>query len=329
MSVLKSYITSSMYQEIFLELIDQDAISIYESSLKIRIAEEVVAKWKECGHIIGPVHLSAGQELIAVALSLALRGGDKVFGGHRSHHLYLALTNDYLGFFRELLNLSSGCSQGFGGSMHLYGSKDSIFAFSNPIIANTVSPALGYAYANRVDKSNMRIGCCVVGDGAFEEGVLHEAMNLAVITKSPFLLVCENNLMASHLAIEARRFNPSISKIAVAAGMNVFRVNGNDAGMLNIQIAEAVEQVRKGHPTLVELFTYRHYGHVDYRKDLDVGVHRNQDDYESWLSKDPLELLYNFILSSGKMKREEINLLKINAKKTVIDISEIVMRELL
>lgn len=317
-----------MYQEMFTDLIDEDVSRIYEAALKIRVAEEVAASWKESGHIVGPVHLAAGQELIAVALSMALRDGDKVFGGHRSHHIYLALTNDYFGFFQELLNLKAGCSMGLGGSMHLYGSKDSKFAFSNPIIANTVSPALGYAYANRDRESDMSIGCSVVGDGAFEEGVLHEAMNLAVITKSPFLLVCENNLMASHLPIESRRCDLSISKLADAVGMDVIRVNGNDAGMLITHVVEAVKKVRKGQPTLVELYTYRHYGHVDYRKDLDVGVHRQQNLYMEWLAKDPLNFLYKYILSSRKLNCEELSLLKTNAERTVRDISKAVLRDL-
>ena len=168
-------------------------IRMLKSMIIIRKTEQQLAKAREEGLIGGPVHLGAGQEAIAVGISESLRPSDKVFGAHRSHSHLLALNPNFYKLFAEVLGKKTGFSKGMGGSMHLF-DKESGFYGSVPIVAGTVSLAVGAAMAAKMQESN-DIGLAYIGDGAVEEGVVHEALNLAKIQNAPMYFVIENNLM--------------------------------------------------------------------------------------------------------------------------------------
>ena len=114
----------------------------------------------------------------------------------------------------EVLGRATGASRGMGGSMHLYGG-DSGFAGSVPIVAGTVPLAVGAALAAKMDKSG-DIGVAYFGDGACEEGIVHESMNMAAIMKLPVLFVVENNLYSSHLDINLRQPSDRVARFAGA-----------------------------------------------------------------------------------------------------------------
>ena len=148
-----------------------------KSMILIRKTEQHLALGRKNGLIGGPVHLGAGQEAIAVGVSQSLQRTDRVFGAHRSHSHLLALNPNFYKLFAEVLGKSTGFSKGMGGSMHLYDQPNGFYG-SVPIVAGTVSLAVGAAMAAKLMRTG-DVGVAYIGDGAVEEGVVHESFNLA------------------------------------------------------------------------------------------------------------------------------------------------------
>ncbi len=270
-----------------------------KSMLIIRKAEQQLALGRKNGAIGGPVHLGAGQEAIAVGVSECLQKTDRVFGAHRSHSHLLALNPDFYRLFAEILGKKTGFSKGMGGSMHLWDQPNGFYG-STPIVAGTVPLAVGAAMAAKMQNTN-DIGVAYIGDGSAEEGVVHESLNLARILKSPVLFVIENNLFASHMHISLRQPSDMISRFAIANEIPYKLLDGNDVVAVAEATRELTNDIRMGKgPRLIELVTYRWYGHVDWRDDVDVGVKRSLDDIKDWKVRDPILRL------SNSMKADEI-----------------------
>lgn len=255
--------------------------------LLIRKTEHQLAFGKKNNLIGGPVHLGAGQEAIAVGVSRNLRKTDRIFGGHRSHSHLLALNPNFYKLFAEVLGKETGFSKGMGGSMHLYDQPNGFYG-SVPIVAGTVPLAVGAALAAKLQKTD-DIGVAYIGDGAVEEGVVHESFNLAKTQKAPILFVIENNLFASHMHIATRQPSDMISRFATANEIPHKLLDGNDVVAVAKASKELIDDMRSGKgPALIELVTYRWYGHVDWRDDVDVGVERSLTDINNWKARDPI-----------------------------------------
>jgi TPP-dependent pyruvate/acetoin dehydrogenase alpha subunit len=284
--------------------------------LLIRKTEQQLALGRKNKLIGGPVHLGAGQEAIAVGISQNLKKTDRVFGNHRSHSHLLSLNPDSYRLFAEVLGKKTGFSKGMGGSMHLY-DKPSGFYGSVPIVAGTVSLAVGAAMAAKMQKTD-DIGAAYIGDGAVEEGVVHESFNLAKIQKAPILFIIENNLFASHMHISLRQPSNMISRFAVANDIPYKVVDGNDVVAVAKASEELINDMRAGKgPALIELITYRWYGHVDWRDDVDVGVKRSLDDIENWKARDPILRLSKAMMKAKMWTKEEEENLNINIEKEI------------
>jgi TPP-dependent pyruvate/acetoin dehydrogenase alpha subunit len=256
----------------------------------IRICENKLAEMRKQGKIGGPVHLGAGQEAIAVGISKHLRKSDRIFSAHRSHAHLLALGSDPKALFAEVLGRSTGLTKGMGGSMHLWDQPNGFYG-SVPIVAGTVPLAVGAGLAAKLEGSK-DIGVAYFGDGAAEEGIVHESLNLASQLKIPVLFVCENNLFSSHMHISQRQPLQSVARFADANGIKNKIVDGNN--LLDVQAAskELINFIRSGKgPAFIEAVTYRQYGHVDWREDIDVGVNRSSEDLAVWKNRDPIRRL--------------------------------------
>jgi len=291
-------------------LIDNQDIDVLKqilsSMILIRKTEQQIAIGRKNGAIGGPVHLGAGQEAIAVGISQSLRKTDRVFGAHRSHSHLLALNPDFYRLFAEVLGKETGFSKGMGGSMHLYDQPNGFYG-SVPIVAGTVSLAVGAAMAASMQKTD-DIGVVYIGDGAVEEGVVHESFNLAKIQKAPMLFVIENNLFASHMHISLRQPSDMISRFAIANDIPYKLIDGNDVVAVAKASKELIDDIRAGHgPGFIELVTYRWYGHVDWRDDVDVGVDRSLDDIENWKARDPILRLSKSMIKAKMWSMEQEN----------------------
>ena len=299
---------------------------ILRSMILIRKAEQQLAIARKKKLIGGPVHLGVGQEAIAVGISQNLKKIDRVFGAHRSHSHLLAINPNIYKLFAEILGKDTGFSKGMGGSMHLFDQQNGFYG-STPIVAGTVSLAVGAALAAKMQNSK-GIGVSYLGDGAVEEGVVHECFNLAKVLNIPILFVVENNLFASHMHISLRQPSDNISRFAKANSTPYKLLDGNDVISVSKNSCELIKKIRMGNgPGILELVTFRWYGHVDWRDDIDVGVERSMDDIKNWKSKDPIERLSKSMISSKIWsKNEELilnkkinNQIEIAWKKAMLD----------
>lgn len=268
-----------------------------QSMILIRKTEQQLARGKKEGLIGGPVHLGAGQEAIAVGVSASLRRSDRVFGAHRSHSHLLALNPDFYRLFAEVLGRQTGFSRGMGGSMHLWDQPNGFYG-SVPIVSGTVALAVGAALAAKLQGTD-DIGVVYLGDGAMEEGVVHESLNLARIQQVPLLFVVENNLFASHMHVSLRQPTDVMCRFAEANRIDSLLVDGNDVVAVAEAACQLVGGIRAGKgPAFLELVTYRWYGHVDWREDIDVGVNRSLDDVRNWRDRDPIARLSTAMIAA-------------------------------
>lgn len=269
---------------------EKAAVKILKRIVAIRETEEFIAKKIEVGEIKCPCHLAVGQEATPSVLAEFLNQEDCVYGTHRSHHQYLAITDDIEGLLAEILGKKNGCAKGMGGSQHLINVKKG-FCGSVPIVGGTIPIACGAALAMKL-KGNRGIVVPFFGDGATEEGVSHESLNLASIMKLPVCFIAENNLFASHLHILQRQPEISLCRFAKAHLIENIQLDGNDVVNLYDHLKQIIRYVRdKRLPYFVEVMTYRWKGHVGYREDLDVGVKRKED-LSIWKTeKDPIRRL--------------------------------------
>ena len=243
--------------------------------------------------------MGVGQEGIAVGVSRFLRSSDRVFGAHRSHPHVLALGSSIHRLFAEILGKDTGLSRGMGGSMHLWDEPHGFYG-SVPIVAGTVPLAVGAGLAAKLQGTD-DIGVSYFGDGAVEEGVVQESLNLASILKVPVLFVAENNLFASHMHIGLRQPFNATARFAVAHGIPCEVVDGNDVTAVGDAAERLVDRARRGEgPGFLEAVTFRWLGHVDWRDDVDVGVERSADDLALWRERDPIARLRGAMEAAGQ-----------------------------
>lgn len=259
----------------------------YRAMMRIRKAEESVAGLVMSGEAKCPCHLGIGQEAIAVGISQSLTARDRVYGGHRSHAHFLALGGSLSGMMAEILGKATGTSRGMGGSMHLFGPQVG-FMGSVPIVGATIPIAAGAALASKMDGDGA-VAVAYFGDGACEEGVFHETLNMSAMLKLPVLFVCENNLYASHLDIGLRQPFDSVARFARANGIESRSIDGNDVLEVGRVAAELITRARGGHgPGFLEAVTFRWRGHVGANEDIDVGVRRSPGELSAWKRRDPI-----------------------------------------
>jgi len=269
----------------------------WETMALVRRTEETIADLIESGEARGPCHLAIGQEAVAAGVCAAIEPEDTVWGGHRSHGHYLAKGGSLEALLAEILGKTTGCSGGRGGSMHLIAREQGILG-TVPIVAATVPLAVGAAM-----KYKMRSEACAAvaffGDGAIEEGPVHESMNLAALYRLPVIFVCENNLYSSHLHASERRVADNLDRAGDFHSIPSERVDGNDVHAVYEVALRAVERARAGKgPGFLECRTFRWRGHVGASADVDVGV-RRRGELTEWLAKDPLLRVESELIENG------------------------------
>ena len=274
--------------------------------LRIRRAEEAIAEMVEHGEVRCPCHLSIGQEAVPAGVCAALRPGDTVWGGHRSHGHYLAQGGSLEGLFAEVLGKTTGCAGGRGGSMHLIAAEQGIPG-TVPIVAGTIPLAAGAALAYKL-RGEARVAVAFFGDGALEEGSVHETLNLAALYKLPMLFICENNLYSSHLHWSERRAADNLDQAGAFHSVPGTRVDGNDVEEVYDATRRAVALARSGAgPSFLECRTFRWRGHVGASADEDVGV-RRRGELAAWLERDPIRRAEEHLVMDLGSHRADVDL---------------------
>jgi len=259
---------------------------LFYQALRIRLVEERIAARYPSDKIQSPVHLSIGQEAVAVGACEPLRVTDPVFGSYRGHAFYLAKGGDLRAMLAELYGKRTGCGQGKAGSMHL-AAPEVGFMGSSAVVASTIPHAVGMALAARRRRTD-QVVTAAFGDGATEEGVYHESINFAALHRLPVLFLCENNGLAVHSRITSRQAYP-IATHAATYGIPVTTcAAGYDFVHVGDVVGRAVDEVRRrGSPWFVEVQTHRYREHVGTGEDYDVG-YRSRAEGDRWKANDPL-----------------------------------------
>lgn len=278
---------------------------LFYKALRIRLIEDRIIELYPSDKIQSPVHLSIGQEAVAVGACQSLRHTDLLFCSYRSHAFYLAKGGNLREMIAELYGKLPGCGRGKAGSMHLAAPEVGLMG-SSAVVASTIPHAVGAALAAQHLKKDQVI-VAAFGDGATDEGVYHESLNFAALHKLPVIFLCENNGLAVHSKIDARH-SFQILGHAQSYGLPVFYIpEGYDFMKVHEVFSGIVSNVRQSRsPHLIEIKTYRYMEHVGISEDYDAG-YRSREELERWQTKDPLILNQEFVAKYRPIILREIN----------------------
>lgn len=250
---------------------------------RIRMFEDKTTSLCQSGDIKGSVHLCSGQEAGPVGACGALADGDVVFATYRGHGWAIAKGAPLRAMFAELLGRATGVNGGRGGSAFL-SAPECGFLGENSIVGGGVPHAVGAALAGRHDGSD-RLALTVFGDGAMNQGAVHEAMNFAAMADLPVLFVCENNRYSELTPIRDMVRNERLTDRATALGIPAFRIDGNSPAVIRDTVADLAEAAREGGgPAFIELTTQRLVGHYVG----DVQQYRGRDELEEDQRVEPI-----------------------------------------
>jgi TPP-dependent pyruvate/acetoin dehydrogenase alpha subunit len=276
-----------------------DKRQLLETMLEIRAFDEKVDELYAEGALHGTAHFYVGQEAVAVGVISTLQEGDVITGTHRGHGHAVAFGLDLDRMAAELLGKASGYCHGKGGSMHIADVGAGMLG-ANGIVGGSMGIACGAAWAFKQRKEN-RVAVCFFGDGAVQEGIFNETLNMAAIWKLPVVFVCENNQYAMSLSVKRGFATERISDRASGYGMPGKTVDGMELDQVREAASEAVDLARSGGgPTLIEAVTYRYLGHSK----SDANLYRTRDEISEWRERDPIGRFATRLEEEGAIERD-------------------------
>jgi acetoin:2,6-dichlorophenolindophenol oxidoreductase subunit alpha len=269
----------------------------YRRMSLIRAVEERLGPASRNGELPGPVHVSIGQEAVAVGVAACMRPGDWASSTHRGHGHFLALGGDPKLLIAEIYGRATGICGGKGGSMHVADISRGMLG-ANGIVGAGIGLATGAALtAKRLHPGSIAVA--FFGDGGANEGILFESLNLSALWSLPLVFVCENNGWSEFVRTESLTAG-QISKRADPFGIPQSQVDGNDIVAVYAEVFQAVERARAGlGPTFLEMLTYRTQGHVESELTFLPSAYRPDAEVEEWKLRDPIVLLAGKLRSIG------------------------------
>lgn len=286
----------------------------YESMLLMRRFEEKAGQLYGQQKIRGFCHLYIGQEACASGAITALEKDDKWITAYRCHAHPLGLGTDPGAVMAELFGKATGTTKGKGGSMHIF-DKEKNFMGGHGIVGAQVPMGLGIGFAEKY-KGSKNLCICYMGDGAVRQGAFHEAMNLAMLYKTPVIFVIENNGYAMGTAVKRSSNVDDLSTLGESYDMPSFAVDGMDVEAVHEAVAEAADRAKRGDgPTLLEMRTYRYKGHSM----SDPQKYRTKEEVEEYKQRDPVEQVLKTIQDNKILTEDEIKEIVDKVKKKVTD----------
>ncbi len=279
------------------KLEQKELIDLLRQMLVIRRFEEKCAEMYALGKIGGFLHLYIGQEAVAVGAISVLRPDDYVIAGYREHGHALAKGSDPGKVMAELFGRADGLCKGKGGSMHLF-DKARNFLGGHAIVAGQIPIGTGAAFASKYEGKD-QVTLCFFGDGAVNQGVFHEALNLAALWHLPIVYICENNRYGMGTRVDRATSVTKLYRRAEAYGMPGEAVDGMDLLAVRERVALAVDRARgESTPSFIEAETYRFRGHSM----ADPGTYRTKDEVEDQKKHDPIFLFRDQLMADGVLK---------------------------
>lgn len=292
-------------------------VELYRQMALIRAVETQLAEDCANGKLPGPVHLYIGQEAVAAGVCAHLEASDWIASTHRGHGHFLAKGGEPAALMAEVYGRVDGVCGGYGGSMHVADFGKGIMG-ANGIVGGGVALMVGAALAAQLDGKS-GVATCFFGDGAANQGVLMEALNVASLWKLPLILVCENNGF-SEFSPSATVTAGRISDRAAPFEVPAHRVDGNDVLEVWRVADQAVERARRGEgPTLIEAATYRTRGHVEYEDTFLTEPYRSAEEVEAWRARDPIPAFRDYLLTQGLAEESVLTALDARVAAAVAD----------
>jgi len=282
-----------------------ELIDLYRLMCLIRRFEESLDRKFREGKIGGYLHRYDGQEALVVGIIPLLRlPGDYVLCTYRDHAHALAVGTDPKAVMAELMGRATGCAGGKGGSMHLIDPERG-FLGGDGIVGGPVPIATGVGYAIKY-RGEKNICVCYFGDGAMNQGGVHEAMNMAGLYKLPILYVLENNQYAMGTSVERSTGQMDFVKKARAHGIEGERVDGMDLLTVRDVAQRAIKRIREtGEPYFLELTCYRFAGHGVADNPQQQKFYRSVEEIEEWRKRDPLKTFRATLEARGLLTSDE------------------------
>lgn len=291
---------------------------LFFNMLRIRMIEESIADRYAEHEMRCPVHLSIGQEAVAVGVCAALLESDYLLSTHRAHAHYLAKGGDLRKMVAELYGKASGCSSGKGGSMHLVDLGVNMLG-STPIVGSSLPVAVGTAFGSWME-GKTRVTAVFFGEGATEEGVFFECLNFVALKRLPVLFVCENNLYSVYSPMSVRQ-PPERDRVTLAKAhsMEGVKGDGNDVEAVYRLTKEAVDRAREGcGSTFLEFQTYRWREHCGPNYDNHIG-YRTEAEFLEWRKRCPIEQYRSQLVKECILSHPEIEKLEARIRQEIAD----------
>ncbi|MEO5701190.1 MAG: thiamine pyrophosphate-dependent dehydrogenase E1 component subunit alpha [Casimicrobiaceae bacterium] len=259
----------------------------------------------------GPLHLSTGQEAVAVGVCANLERTDLLTSTHRGHGHTLAKGADTRRMMAELFGRATGTNKGKGGSMHIADFGVGMLG-ANGVVAAGLPIAVGAAHALKT-RRRPEIVACFFGDGAVNRGPFLEALNWAVVFHLPVLFVCEDNRISATTPTGPMTGGPGASARAQSLGVEGERVDGNDVEMVDAMASRLIAEVRAGAgPRFLHAVTYRFKGHVS----VDPGAYRDPAEVARALESEPLRIARDKLIARH-VQRAEVDAIDAAAKAEI------------
>jgi pyruvate dehydrogenase E1 component alpha subunit len=264
------------------------SLRAYDLMLTIRLFEEAIERLFLEGRIMGTAHTCIGQEAVAVGVAAAMRPIDAMTSTHRGHGHFLARGAEPKRVMAELFGRATGYSRGRGGSQMMMDPAIGFYG-ANGITGASIPFAAGLALDAQMRSSN-RVTMSLFGDGASNQGVFHETLNMAALWKLPVLFIVENNGYAMSTTTQRGLANPCIADRAKAYAMPGATVDGNDFFAVRDTVSAFAEAARNGNgPALIECMTYRLSGHSRG----DQRIYRTREEESAAQKGDPILRMEN------------------------------------
>ncbi|MCD6219110.1 pyruvate dehydrogenase (acetyl-transferring) E1 component subunit alpha [Candidatus Calescamantes bacterium] len=286
----------------------EELLALLKKMLQIRYFEEKVWELLARNVIKGASHVYIGEEAVAVGAISALREDDYITSTHRGHGHCLAKGGELKYMLAELCGKATGYCKGRGGSMHIADvTKGNLGATG--IVGSNIPVATGAGLSIKL-RGTDQVCLCFFGDGATNNGVFHESLNMASLWKLPVIYIIENNLYGMSVSVKRASAVQELYKKGCAYNIPGEPVDGMDVIAVKEATRRAVEKARKGGgPTLLECRTYRYQGHSR----SDPRVYRTKEEENYWKKKDPIQNFWRRLIEEGIAREDEL----INIEKEV------------
>ena len=280
----------------------EERIELYRKMVRIRRFEERSLRAYQGKKIGGFLHLYIGQEAVAVGCCSLMGKNDHVITAYRDHGHAMAVGMDTKALMAELYGKATGCSKGKGGSMH-YFAPDKNYWGGHGIVGGQIPLGAGLAYGIKY-KGLKGASMAFMGDGAVNQGAVHEAYNLAALWKLPVVFVIENNGYSMGTS-QARSSAGDLARRAEGYHMDWGLCDGHDVYEVRATMDKFLRAARdESKPSIVEIRTYRYRGHSVADPD---NTYRSKDEVEEYRkTKDPIQVFQAILAAEGVLSEAAI-----------------------